>query len=248
MTLLTAALLQDWGEKVSVPMPSTTCSRLQWIQLQLSPGDPGKAGVEGIATLWAFALFPLELPWPSPIASSRDQNTTTWTTNQRGKKGESRKAGGPKSAPVDPGNLVKNEKNQTEPGIGPWRKAGSGGRWCRPAPRYMEMPCWLLRQGSLHICSRTASPGRSLVKGAAVLDGAGSESWPLSVVHNFHPEVSVSPRLRSGPRAILMSLDRVRAEAPGESCRGWKIYIYIFTIIWIWAFLFHWRRSILLRT
>ena len=31
----------------------------------------------------------------------------------------------------------------------------------------------------------------------------------------------MSPRLRSGPRAILMSLDRVRAEAPGESCRGW---------------------------
>lgn len=46
-------------------------------------------------------------------------------------------------------------------------------------------------------------------------------SWPLSVVHNFHPEVSVAPRLRSGPRASLMSLDRVCAAAPGESCRGW---------------------------
>lgn len=138
---------------------STTCSHLQWIQLQLSPGDPGKAGVEGTATLWAFAHFPLELSWPSPIESSRDQNTTTWTTNQRGKKGESRKASGPESAPVDPGNPVKNEKNQTEPGIGPWQKTGSGGRWCRPAPRYMETPCWLPRQGSLHICPRTASPG-----------------------------------------------------------------------------------------
>lgn len=56
----------------------------------------------------------------------------------RGKRREKRQGGWQKSAQVDPGNVVKNEKNQAETGSGMLLRAGFGGHIC-PGPALLPI-------------------------------------------------------------------------------------------------------------